>query len=98
MATVRAVYEHGVLRLLDPVQLSEGQEVKLTILPTGDSVELTPEEIDRRLKAAGMLGDERWFSDDEVEALLPQERDRIGRLFLGNRSIDELIAEDRSAR
>lgn len=29
---VRAVYEHGHLRLLDPVELAEGQEIQLTIL------------------------------------------------------------------
>jgi len=30
--SIRAVYQHGQLRLLDPVELSEGQEVELVIL------------------------------------------------------------------
>jgi predicted DNA-binding antitoxin AbrB/MazE fold protein len=29
---VRAIYEHGRLRLLDPVNLTEGQEIALMIL------------------------------------------------------------------
>lgn len=29
---VRAVYEHGHLRLLDPVDLTEGQEIQLMIV------------------------------------------------------------------
>ena len=30
--SIRAVYQNGQLRLLDPVELSEGQEVELVIL------------------------------------------------------------------
>jgi predicted DNA-binding antitoxin AbrB/MazE fold protein len=32
MVSVRAIYEHGHLRLLDPVDLSEGQEIRVTIM------------------------------------------------------------------
>ena len=33
MVSVRAIYENGKLHLLDPVELQEGQEVKVTIVP-----------------------------------------------------------------
>ncbi len=29
---IRAIYEHGHLRLIDPVDLAEGQEIQLVIL------------------------------------------------------------------
>ncbi len=33
---VRAIYEHGQLRLLDPVDLAEGQEIQLVIVSERD--------------------------------------------------------------
>ena len=33
MVSIRAIYENGKLRLLDPIELQEGQEVKVTIIP-----------------------------------------------------------------
>ncbi len=35
---IRAIYEHGQLRLLDTVDLSEGQEIHLLILSERESV------------------------------------------------------------
>jgi len=32
MVAVRAIYENGQLRLLDPVDLSEGQEIRVMIM------------------------------------------------------------------
>lgn len=34
--TLRAVYENGHLRLLDPVELTDGQEIRLVILTERD--------------------------------------------------------------
>ena len=59
--TVRAVYEHGVLRPLEPLALSEGDTVDITIVgaePAGAIARPpTPEEEDYAwcLKAAGSL-------------------------------------------
>ena len=36
MVSVRAIYEDGKLRLLDPVELEEGQEVIITVVPKKD--------------------------------------------------------------
>ena len=33
MVSIRAIYENGYLRLLDPIDLQEGQEVRVTIIP-----------------------------------------------------------------
>jgi predicted DNA-binding antitoxin AbrB/MazE fold protein len=33
MVSIRAIYENGTLHLLKPVDLKEGQEVEITIVP-----------------------------------------------------------------
>lgn len=38
MQSVRAVYQDGQLRLLDPVDLVDGQEVSITIMPERDRI------------------------------------------------------------
>ena len=88
---IRAIYENGQLRLLTPVRLVEGQEVTITIEPP---VELTPEEVKARLRAAGILADVDDIPED-IEELSEEERERLGRLFLGDRPSEELIDEDR---
>jgi predicted DNA-binding antitoxin AbrB/MazE fold protein len=88
--SIRAIYENGFLKLLDPVNLNNGQEVKLTI--QGD--ELTSEEITARLRAAGLLS-EHPYAPPDAKPLTPEERERIGQKLAGLRTSDELINEDR---
>ncbi len=85
---VRAVYKDGQLRPLEPLDLAEGQTVNLTI-----TTELTNEEIVARMRAAGILAEIEL--DEDVEELTLEERDRIGRLFIGGRSSHEIIDEER---
>jgi predicted DNA-binding antitoxin AbrB/MazE fold protein len=90
VVSVRAVYQEGQLRLLDPVDLVEGQVVNIMIGPESG---MPLEQVDARLRAAGLLAD---MSDleDAVE-LTPDERRRLGRLFAGERPSEDLIDEDR---
>ncbi len=93
VVSVRAVYQEGQLRLLDPVSLAEGQIVDLTIQTGIQPVELMPDQVDDRLRAAGIL-----LAADDFEAgseLSPQDRQRIGALFAGDRPSEILIDEDR---
>ena len=59
--TVRAIYENGVLRPVEPLSLPEGEAVDLTIATTQPAAPLlrapTPDEEDysRRIKAAKSL-------------------------------------------
>jgi predicted DNA-binding antitoxin AbrB/MazE fold protein len=92
--TVRAIYEKGYLRLLHPVDLDEGQEVDVTIQPARQPVDLTPEEIDARLRAAGLLVEYRYAPPD-AQHLSLEERERIGRLLVGETTLDQMIDEDR---
>jgi predicted DNA-binding antitoxin AbrB/MazE fold protein len=84
---IRAIYEKGVLKLIDSVDLEDGQQVKLTLL--------TSEEIDveTKLAAAGLLAE---FPDEfeEVE-LSDEEIDRLGKLFASEKSVEQDIDEDR---
>jgi predicted DNA-binding antitoxin AbrB/MazE fold protein len=90
VVSVRAVYKDGQLQLLDPVDLAEGQLVDVTIQ---SATLLMPEQVDVRLDAAGVL-----LGNSEIEEgseLSPEERHRIGMLFTGERSSEDLIDEDR---
>ena len=59
--TVRAVYENGVLRPVEPLALAEGETVAVTITAAGPShsvmraPSLEEESYSRRLRAAGSL-------------------------------------------
>jgi predicted DNA-binding antitoxin AbrB/MazE fold protein len=93
VVSVRAVYKEGQLRLLDPVDLAEGQIVDVTIQSEAQQGVLTPEQVDARLRSAGVLLDIS-NTEDAVE-LSPEERYRIGTLFTGERPSEDLIDEDR---
>lgn len=91
MVSIRAIYEDGQLRLLDPVELAEGQVVQIII--EDELSLLTPDQIDVRLRSAGLLLDVNVMED--VAELTPEERRRIGQLFVGERSSEDLIDGDR---
>lgn len=63
MVSIRAIYENGKLRLLDPVELQEGQEVKITIVPKEDELQ---QKGKRKLE---LFRGETWMSDDFDEPL-----------------------------
>ena len=65
MTTVTAVYERGVLRPTEPLDLAEGERVELTIRSPDP---LSEEEIIRRIKAA-----KTYRELFEVTKLLPPD-------------------------
>lgn len=95
VVSVRAVYQGGQLKLLEPVDLAEGQVVDVTIQSESQQVALTPNQIDERLRAAGLLLDVSAIAD--AAELSADERQRIGALFAGERPSEDLIDEDRGA-
>jgi predicted DNA-binding antitoxin AbrB/MazE fold protein len=84
---IRAIYEKGILKLIDPVDLEDGKHVKLT--------QLTSEEIDVEMKlaAAGLLA-EIPEDFDEID-LSDEELDCLGKLLASDRPVEDLIDEDR---
>jgi predicted DNA-binding antitoxin AbrB/MazE fold protein len=83
---IRAVYEEGHLRLLDPVELREGQQVDVIIEST---------ESETALRTA--LGDlVRWPDPaDERDAEIEAQAEAIDRAFSGGRPVSEILIEDR---
>jgi predicted DNA-binding antitoxin AbrB/MazE fold protein len=81
---LRAVYEHGKLRLLDPVQLAEGQEIQLMILSDKE-------------QARAVLGDLLvQFIDPVDEDIDEAELARIiEEGFQGQPSLSEAIIKER---
>jgi predicted DNA-binding antitoxin AbrB/MazE fold protein len=84
MVSVRAIYEHGHLRLLDPVDLQEGQEIHVMIMS----------ERERIRAALGDLLVETPITTDEDfdEEQLMKE---IEEAFRGQPPLSETIIEER---
>jgi predicted DNA-binding antitoxin AbrB/MazE fold protein len=85
---VKAIYEGGKLRLLEPIQLAEGQAVTLDILPENANES-------EAIRAA--LGDSvRWHDPtDNRHAWVEEKRDEIAEAFKGLKSLSEIIIEER---
>ena len=77
--SIRAVYEHGNLRLLDPVDLAEGEKVSLSIereaeqtiqpgkpLTARDLLRLPLDEQDRLLEEAAIKAEPYYRNDPDL--------------------------------
>ncbi len=84
MVSVRAVYEQGHLRLLDPVDLKEGQEIHVTIMSDRERV---------RAALGDLLVETPITSDEDFdEEQLMQE---IEEAFRGLPPLSEIIIQER---
>ena len=83
---VRAVYDRGSLRLLDEVQLAEGQEVHLVILSE-------QERVDAALGDLLIKAPELDMGDIDVTAL----REKVADAFRGTPPLSEDIIAERRA-
>jgi len=83
---VRAIYEDGRLRLLDPVALIEGEQVQVTILSDRERT---------RAALGDLLVDSEPDRDDSVdEAALQAEIDAA---LQGQVSVSDVIIQERRA-
>ncbi len=89
MNAIRAIYEDGKLRLLDPVDLVDGQQVEIVLRLK------TEEELVREALADLNIQwhDPNAFADDDVdeEALMKE----ISDAFSGDPPLSQYIIEDR---
>ena len=93
---IKAVYERGVLRPLDPLDLSEQQRVRIQVWPEQEPEE---EEVLRILTQAGLMRPQLRrgapppppLSEDERQALA----DEVG--SAPGKSLSEIVIEDRGA-
>lgn len=87
---VKAIYEGGKFRLLEPIQLIEGQTVTLDILPETAN----PNEAEAIRAALGTLV--RWSDpSDNRNAWAEDMADEIDKTFQGNPPLSEIIIQDR---
>lgn len=95
---IQAIYENGILRPLQPLDLPENKIVNITVFDeTSNGVETMQEKADRVLREAGLISPLK-FPVTEKDILSEEERRRLGKLFSGEKPLGDLIDEDREAR
>lgn len=83
MVSVRAIYHQGQLRLLDPVNLSEGQQVQLQIVETEAPLKSLIADLLSPFEAYETVADE-----ETLMQILDQQ-------LAGKRPLSEIILEER---
>ncbi|MDQ6788448.1 MAG: antitoxin family protein [Acidobacteriota bacterium] len=95
---IQAIYENGILRPLQPLDLPENKTVNITVLDeTSNGEETHRDKVSRVLREAGLTSPLK-FPVTEKDILSEEERQRLGKLFSGEKSLSDYIDEDREAR
>lgn len=69
--TIEAVYEQGILRLLQPIPLAEGTRVEVTVISTeAKSEKKTPAEILAKIAAMPLEASHDEFSGQDHDKIL----------------------------
>ncbi len=93
---IQAIYENGILRPLQTLDLPENKTVNITVLDEiSNSEETILEKADRVLREAGLISSIKF---PNAKKLSDEERRRIGKLFSGEKPLGDYIDEDREAR
>lgn len=90
MSSIRAVYHNGTLRLSEPLDLSDGQEVEIVVVQHHPS--------DEAVRAA--LGDfVRWTDpSNDLHAEVEAEAEAIALAVSGGTPLSEMILDERGER
>ena len=95
---IQAIYENGILRPLQPLDLAENETVDIAVLGKSSNGEETHrDKVSRVLREAGLTSP-LDFPVAEKDILSEEERQRLGKLFSGEKPLSEYIDEDREAR
>jgi len=96
--TVTAIYENGVLRPLDPLDLPEHAKVHISITPlqAPADAEAHRRQVREALVAAGLVLPEP--AAPQGQPLSEQERDELARRIPAGRPLSEIIIEEREGR
>jgi len=89
MVSIRAIYHDGQLRLLDPINLREGQEIQIHIVEQPDS--LTQALADMLI----LIGESESALTGYDESAAQQ---RLDAALSGQRPLSEIILEERHER
>lgn len=97
--TIRAIYEHGVLRPLTPLMLPDRTEVQITVESASEpsAAEMHRRQLDAALLAAGLLAP-RTGADPTHPPLTEAQRDALAHNIPAGRPLSALILEERDER
>ena len=96
--TIQVIYKNGVLRPLQPLDLPEDKILEIDVRDTKENgTETIREKGDRVLREAGLISPLK-FPVTENDILSEEERQRLGKLFSGEKPLGDYIDEDREAR
>ncbi len=95
---IQAIYENGILRPLQPLDLPENKVVEIDVHDIEEnSAENFQEKAGRVLREAGLTSSLK-FPVSEKDILSEEERQKLGKLFSGEKLLGDYIDEDRKAR
>ena len=95
---IQAIYENGVLRPLQPLDLTESEIVHIDVRGKMSNGEETHrDKVSRVLREAGLTSPLK-FPVTKKDILSEEERQRLGKLFSGEKPLGDYIDEDREAR
>jgi len=95
---IEVIYENGILRPLQPLNLPEKKILKINLPDEASSDEETHrDKVSRVLREAGLTSSLK-FPVTEKDILSEEERQRLGKLFSGEKPLGDYIDEDREAR
>ena len=93
---IEVIYENGILRPLQPLNLPEKKILKINLPDEAPNAEETHrDKVSRVLREAGLTSQMKFPNAKKLSA---EERKRLGKLFSGEKSLGEYINEDREAR
>ena len=94
---VQLIYENGVFRPLQPIDLPENKIYDADLRETEENgvEETMGEKADRVLREAGLISQIKF---PNAKKLSGEERRSIGKLFSGEKPLGDYIDEDREAR
>jgi predicted DNA-binding antitoxin AbrB/MazE fold protein len=94
---ITAVYEKGLLRPTEPLNLREHQTVRLQVLGEEPTEQ---EDVLALLAAAGMLQTQRAIATRPPDPVSPEERQRLAEILgrAPGRSLSQIIIDERGPR
>ena len=95
--SIQAIYKNGVLRPLQPLDLPEDKIVNIDVRDETANEETHRDKVSKILREAGLTSSLE-FPVTEKDILSEEERQRLGKLFSGEKSLSEYIDEDREGR
>lgn len=90
-----AIYEHGVLRLLTPVELPEKARVRLQILDADIEQQVT-QLVESVLMATGLIRPR--IEMPVVRSISRERRAELARLYASDRLLSDLVIAERDER